>query len=465
MPSEMTLSNLVILSQGSSQFNIITFAYAMCLKFTSYKILPLLVSTVVLASCTQSQTKYAITSQSCLACINIEYPEANARHISNVPEKRSKLIPIINSALEFNRNTSALPSVVKQRQAEAEIIRKNNWPQIQPVARYSSQMSPYIGLNGSYTLWDFGSSKHKEKQGELNIDNSQVDFFIEERNVIASTLEILVKISSLVENKRLLSSSISSISKLSKFADARFEAGLASISESNTLNLRLAELKSELDSIDIEINLNLDLLSSKLMSPVSLQDIPHLNNIARELLSDLGNESLQIRQAEINKEIAYAQFEQAKSDIYPHLVLEGDVGKATNGHSVHTVGVSLRLPTSIFSRSETVDAAEAAYQAANMKMVQLQTQLDTENKRIDLETNRLLNNKNTLLNLEKKGVSAIQVFDSEFEAGGATLSDGLSAHRTLLQTRQQLIGIQTQLLNLQASKIRITSGHIFNTSE
>lgn len=443
----------------------------MSLKPTFYKSLPLFLGAFTITACSQSPTEYNVISQTCLACMNPEKPSADDTVSNSVKSdvmsknQYSQFVSIINSALEFNRNTSALPSVVKQRQAESEIIRKNNWPQFQPVARYSSQMSPYIGVNASYTLWDFGSSKHKEKQGELGIDNSQLDFFIEERNVIASTLESLVKISSLVENKKLLSSSISSISKLSKFADIRFEAGLASISEGNTLNLRLAELKSELDSIDIEINLNLDLLSSKLMSPISLNMVPNLNNMARELLPDFGEESLQLRQAEINKEIAYAQFEQAQSDIYPHLVLEGDVGKATNGHSVHTVGVSFKLPTSVFSRSETVDAAEAAYQAAERKVTQLQTQIDTENKRISLETNRLLSNKNTLINLEKKGVSAIQVFDSEFEAGGATVSDGLSAHRTLLQTRQQLIGIQAELLNLQASKIRITNGHIFNTSE
>lgn len=62
-------------------------------------------------------------------------------------------------------------------------------------------------------------------------------------------------------------------------------------------------------------------------------------------------------------------------------------------------------------------------------------------------------------------MSAIKVFGSEFEAGSATLSDGLSAYRTLLQTRQQLISLQAQLLNLKASKIRITNGSIFNISE
>lgn len=443
-----------------------------------------LISLAVLTSCTSNQSNYQVSGQSCSICSDdfssnstITSGSNNSTFAlkpnnvkpSNTKSKGknsySSFLSIINSALEYNSNVSSLPSLIEQRKAEAEIIRKNNWPAIQPVARYSSQTSPYVGLSASYTLWDFGSSKHKEKQGDLAIDNSQLDFLIEEREVIATTLESLVKISSLIENRDVLTSSIKSITKLSQLADIRYEAGMASISESNTLNLRLAELKSDLDAVNIEINLNLDLLSAKLLHPVSLADIPNLRNITSELLPDLGNESLQLRQAEINKDIAYAQYEQAKSDIYPHLAVEGEVGKATSGDSIHTVGLALKLPVSIFAREATVNAAESAYLSAEKKVAQIQTQVDTENKRIMLEANRLNNNKNTLINLEKKGLNAIKVFDSEFEFGGATLSDGLSAHRTLLQTRQQLISLQRELLNLQASKIRITNGPIFNTLE
>lgn len=443
-----------------------------------------LISLAVLTSCTSNQSSYQVSGQSCSICSDdfssnstITSGSNNSTFAlkpnnvkpSNTKSKGknsySSFLSIINSALEYNSNVSSLPSLIEQRKAEAEIIRKNNWPAIQPVARYSSQTSPYVGLSASYTLWDFGSSKHKEKQGDLAIDNSQLDFLIEEREVIATTLESLVKISSLIENRDVLTSSIKSITKLSQLADIRYEAGMASISESNTLNLRLAELKSDLDAVNIEINLNLDLLSAKLLHPVSLADIPNLRNITSELLPDLGNESLQLRQAEINKDIAYAQYEQAKSDIYPHLAVEGEVGKATSGDSIHTVGLALKLPVSIFAREATVNAAESAYLSAEKKVAQIQTQVDTENKRIMLEANRLNNNKNTLINLEKKGLNAIKVFDSEFEFGGATLSDGLSAHRTLLQTRQQLISLQRELLNLQASKIRITNGPIFNTLE
>lgn len=397
--------------------------------------------------------------------INTKNPTTGNNQLSNNEKHYPSFLSIINSALEYNSNVSSLPSVVEQRKAEAEITRKNNWPAIQPVARYSNQVKPYIGVNASYTLWDFGSAQHKEKQSEFAVDNSQLDLLIEEREVIASTLESLVKISSLMEKKEVLSSAIRSISNLSKLADVRFDAGMASISESNTLGLRLSELQSDLDAMNIEINLNIDLLSSKLMQPISLADIPRLSNILSELLPDFGTESLQLRQAEVNKEIAYAQYEQAKSDIYPHLAVESELGKATSGDTVKNLGVSLRLPTSIFSRDATVNAAQAAYQSADRKVAQIQTQLDTENKRIMLEANRLNNNRNTLATLEKKGLSAIKVFDTEFEVGSASLSDGLAAHRTLLQTRQQLISIQAELLNLQASKIRITNGPIFNTSE
>lgn len=435
-------------------------------------------SSAFLSACSYNQNNFEISRQSCLKC-NVDHsgmaasvtvsaiPLVNLKvaNTASIAKNYPSFLSIINSALEYNRGVSSLPSVIEQRKAEADIIRKNNYPTIQPVARYYSRTSPYIGAKASYTLWDFGSSKHREKQGELGVDNSKLDFLIEEREVIASTVESVVKISALVENSQLLSSSISSISKLSGFADVRFNAGMSSVSESNTLNLRLAELKSELDAINIEIALHLDLLSAKLMSPITLSDIPSLYNITSQILPNLGNESLQLRQAEINKQIAHAKFQQAESDINPHLVLDGEVGRFTSGNSIKNLGVSFQLPTSVFARSATVNAAESAYKAAERKVTQVQTQLRNENKRIELETNRLNNNKNTLIGLEKKGVNSIKVFDSEFEAGSAKLSDGLSAYRTLLQTRQQLISLQAQLLNLKASKIRITNGSIFNISE
>ena len=43
-------------------------------------------------------------------------------------------------------------------------------------------------------------------------------------------------------------------------------------------------------------------------------------------------------------------------------------------------------------------------------MTQLEQQIDTENKRITLETERLNNNRKTLTELENNSVRAVQIF-------------------------------------------------------
>ena len=405
----------------------------------------------------------------CKACINTpaisksegtsQQTERNYKHPFLGSNKT--LLMIINSALEHNRQVSSLSSVVEQRKAEADVVRLNNWPTVQPAARYSNQTSPYIGINANYTLYDFGLASQKEKESQLNITSSDIDRVLEERAVVATTLEMLAKLASLIQNEKLLQDAIKDIQHLVDLAEIRLKAGLSSLSESNTLTLRLSELQSELDSIQININLNLELLSSKLISPIILPEVPTLEDISKEILTNLGDDSLQLKQAEINKSIAEAQLEQVKSQVYPHLGVEVETGKATNGRSTHAIGLVMQIPTSIFSSSASVHAAESTYNAKERILIYTQQQLALENKRILLETNRLIANRKALEKLEKSGAEAVSIFNTEFEANSSSLSDGLSAYRTLLQTRQQLVNSQMELINLQASKIKITNGSIF----
>ena len=114
----------------------------------------------------------------CKACINTsQQTERNYKHPFLGSNKT--LLMIINSALEHNRQVSSLSSVVEQRKAEADVVRLNNWPTVQPVARYSNQTSPYIGINANYTLYDFGLASQKEKESQLNINSSDIDSVLE----------------------------------------------------------------------------------------------------------------------------------------------------------------------------------------------------------------------------------------------------------------------------------------------
>lgn len=124
----------------------------------------------------------------------------------------------------------------------------------------------------------------------------------------------------------------------------------------------------------------------------------------------------------------------------------------------HNVGLSLKAPTSLFTGGAIVRAAEAEYLAASQEAKQIQLKLDTELERIQLERQRLKQNRDTLQQLAKEGELALSLFKSQFAAATATVSDGLNAHRTLLQTRQQLTDLEAELLVLAASEIRISEG-------
>ena len=101
---------------------------------------------------------------------------------------------------------------------------------------------------------------------------------------------------------------------------------------------------------------------------------------------------------------------------------------------------------------------QATGRAAQQEANQTQVNLETEWERITLERERLVKNRQTLKQLEQTSEHSLILFKSQFEAATATVSDGLTAHRTLLQTRQQLVDLEAELLNLKASEIRISDG-------
>lgn len=108
-------------------------------------------------------------------------PEISATPITT--GNASSLHGIIQSALLYNLRNSPLPMTVQQREAEAEAIRKNHWPTVQPTASLDSSGGSYAGVNASYTLLDFGASTQRERQGDLAIDSSNIDFDLEQRGI------------------------------------------------------------------------------------------------------------------------------------------------------------------------------------------------------------------------------------------------------------------------------------------
>lgn len=389
-----------------------------------------------------------------------DYPIQNHNAFSSGSLSHHSFKDIIESALAYNTKTSPLPLTIQQREAELDAIRKGQWPTIQPTARWMSNSSPYIGLDASYTLFDFGVASQKEKQGDIAITSSQVDFYLEQRGVIADVVAELAEITALKEKVALTTRLLKSLEELAKFANIRLEAGFINDSEPLTLNLRIVELNSEVEAMEVELELKAKLLSAKLLEPISAKDVPSFTEMNASLLETMSNtESLQMKSAELKVELAEAKLKQTESERFPQLNVQGGVGVSTNSDvKNHSIGLTVSSPTSIFVGGANINAAEAALKAAEQEANQTQVKLNTEWERITLEKERLFKNRQMLKKLERESESSIELFKAQFEAATASISDGLRVHQTLLQTRQQLVDLEKELLNLKSSEIRISDG-------
>lgn len=367
---------------------------------------------------------------------------------------------LIESALLFNQQHSPLPLTVLQRQAESDAIMRSHWPTVQPTARWDRNGKPYAGVDAAYTLLDFGVSSQREKQGELAIHLSQLDFSLEQRNIAADVIIELARIFALKEKSRLVQEALVGLNQLSHYAAIRVQAGFINESEPLLLNLRIAELHAEKDAMTAEIALKTQLLSAKLVTPITSAEVPSFHEMSTSLLPIVHTGALQRQRAELNAQLAQSKLKQTERSRLPQLAVEGGIGIGlTHGSSKqHNIGLVLKSPTSLFTGGANVKAAEAEFRAAQQQVKQIQLHLDTELARIQLERKRLNDNRHTLLQLEKEGKQALTLFKSQFEAATATISDGLNAHRTLLQTRQQLVELDAELLVLIASEIRISDG-------
>lgn len=372
----------------------------------------------------------------------------------------SKLHQIVQSALAFNQQHSPLPLTVQQRQAERDAIVRSHLPNVQPSVRWNRQGNAYSGLEASYTVLDFGLSRHREQQGELAIQLSQLDFELEQRQLAADVLVELARLHALKTKSRLAQEALTGLTQLSRYAQIRVKAGLINEAEPLLLHLRIAELNAEYAAMQAEIILKTQLLSAKLLSPLSAEAVPSFAEMQSSLLPIHQHHGLQRQRAALQVALAKSKLTQTERARLPQLAVEGGVGigLAPGSSKQHHIGLVLKSSTSLLTGGSNVKAAAAAYQAAEQEAKQIDLKLETELARIQLERKRLMANRQTLLQLEKEGKQALSLFKVQFEAATATLSDGLNAHRTLLQTRQQLTDVEAELLVLIASEIRISDG-------
>ncbi|MDP8033836.1 TolC family protein [Pasteurella atlantica] len=373
--------------------------------------------------------------------------------------KDNPLMAIVRTALRYNLAHSPLPSVIEQREFETEAIRLSRLPDIRPSASVSKDGNTFAGLSGSYTLYDFGLNNAREKQGELNTTRSRLDFSQEQRDTIADTLVSVSKIASLKAKEKLVKESISQQKQLANYAKNRLSAGLVTQSEPLALNLRLSELQTKLGAVQAEIQLNLKLLASKLGEPISIHKIPNINSLGKMAsIFNTSGDAIALRQAEVEVQTAKEKLTQTEAERYPKVILEGRTGYDSINKKSYQANVTLSTPTSLFSSGTNVSVAEANYRNKQKRLSQLRLRLKTEYERIILEANRLKQNKLQLQVLEKDSQRSLALYRQKIDIAKASISDMISAYRTLLNTQEQLVNLENELLILKAKLIKMTEG-------
>ncbi len=370
---------------------------------------------------------------------------------------KNPLLAIIQSALDYNRSQSALPATIAQRQFKEAAVRKEKYPDIRPVANISDKGKTFAGVSGSYTLYDFGRHDALQNQSELSTQLSQLDFGLEQRTVMADVLKSVGEISALREKAKLISRVIEKHQRLISYASKRLEAGLITESDSLAVKLRVSELLSQVESIRIEIHLKLKLLSNKLKQPITIKDIPSLqeiNQLAQGL--DMQGKAIHLRQEQLNVKNAKAKLEQAKAERYPQIALQGKAGFKQDGEYQYNVGINISVPTSVFSGGDTVSAAESAYMAAQKILNKAETKIETEFERIGLEKRRLMQNQSRLKQLVGESKKSLALYMEKLKLSKASVSDVLSASRILLQSQIEIVKINQELVVLTATLIKIT---------
>ncbi|MDP8171727.1 TolC family protein [Pasteurella skyensis] len=367
---------------------------------------------------------------------------------------------IIHSALQYNMAHSPLPAVIEQREFETEAIRNRNLPDIRPTASVSGNGYKFAGISGSYTLYDFGLNNALEQQGELKTLSSRLNFLQEQRNTIADTLISVSKIAALQAKQRLIHRSIKQQQQLAHYASNRLNAGLITESEPLALDLRLSELNTKLDATKVEIQLNLKLLSSKLSDPITLNAIPAIDKLAKMVgvFSTVGK-PIALKQAELAVQTAKQQLLKAKAERYPKIAVEGRAGYNSDNEEVYQANLTLSAPTSIFASNTNVSVAEANYRSKRKRLSQTRLNLATERERIQLETKRLKQNQLQLRQLENASQRSLMLYRQKIGVAKASISDMISAYRTLLNAQEQLVNVDKELMVLKAKLIKITAGN------
>lgn len=359
----------------------------------------------------------------------------------------STLHHIAARSVKVSDARSVTRELVLQKMTERKIIVKERWPKITPVAQIDSLGNEGIGAGASFTLYDFGRTKAALAIADNAIEQAKLDLWGERISVISEVVLEVIRASEEKAQRNAVKKSLSEVSQLSDLARTRLNAGYKDQSESVLFDLRVAELKDRELQHASALKIAISRIRELTDEDVSEDVIPELAVIRKQILDQaIGQGSYKFRSAMIDLLTAKQIVKQVASKRYPDLLLGGGVNYK-NGKLKPNLTLSLDSSKfSAFSGGLALAAAHSALSSAESRKARVQQEDMAELKNYYFESERLKGRKRSLEELQRQGLTAIELFLHQQEFGERGLTDGISVHRSYLNSVQELNKTRADIL-------------------
>lgn len=393
----------------------------------------------------------------------------------------------LDACLKQAKQKSLQLESAKLREQSADInikqAKSGNYPNVSASISNSLSDHPFVdnedhyrlslGISGSYTLWDGGSTSLTVEAKQLSKLASELDTKQTERTVQESVLNAFMSLLAAAENLKTADASVELAQAEFEYYGRLYEAGSITKkdltqSQSNILQKQVAQLTAKLNVSTSKTTLRqlLELPESEdfeiaspetgITSPDSLEPIPSLSDIqkkAREVHPGIKSDSISVQAAKKNTEVAGKGSSitvslGANSSTGLQAWESGDYGKQVKYGWQNSISLGINIPI-IDGGATTNKVLLSQITEAESQVALQETAKSIENTIEKLYINALsadMQWKAAILQVEAE-TEALKVAEEQRNAGALTYTDYLDQKNNLEKAQVTLVNAKyTSLL-------------------
>jgi outer membrane protein TolC len=380
-------------------------------------------------------------------------------------EESSSFIPIVpqgavleNSELdvlakhldgEFLVRSGAVQEL-RAAKARFKAAKFDRYPKILPTASYSLEGgSSSVGIGVEQTLLDFGATRAKIENAELDIQEKRMNLWVDRNQTVFDGLSAFVEISRISNRLKVYKGLERELGELNQLVSARSSGGVADRGES----LRVVSAQQEVQRGVIEDTSKLNEARSqlaRLMTPNT--ELPQETTLKKvEAMCRRNNSPGSLPEvvlAEVNHAKAKAELRSAHSRKFPKIVLNAAINRVLPGVvNSPTAGINLDSSSLLgLGRKQTILAAEADLEGARLTLERARESTRSEIRQYEIEYQGLLASKRTLRSLITSKNETVSLYREQIEAGAMELPEGISFLRERADTRLLLLDVEADIV-------------------